>query len=264
MKTVFEKTMGTLSSRRHRTRQVIVFIATAFLWTACNPAPKYAKPPAQTPTAFKEAVPQEFKEGGGWKIAQPGDDQLRGKWWEIYNDPQLSALEEQVVISNQSIAIAEANFRAARSLVSYARSSLFPVISTSPAYTRSKFSQTTRGATVVGGAAVNGNGANAGNTATGTGTSTGTGTGTTTGTGTNTGTTTNTGGTGVGGTSSTGILNTFSFPASISYEVDLWHRIRNTVAANTYNAEASAADVATAVLSTQTELAEDYFQIRAL
>ncbi len=93
--------------------------------TACNPAPKYAKPPAQTPNAFKEATPQGYKEGAGWKLAQPGDDHIRGKWWEIYNDGQLSALEEQVAVSNQNIALAEANFRASRSLVAYARSSLF-------------------------------------------------------------------------------------------------------------------------------------------
>ena len=77
--------------------------------TGCNPAPKYARPPAQAPLSYKEAVPKEYKEGDGWKIARPGDDRMRGKWWEIYNDPKLSALEEQVAVSNQSIALAEAN-----------------------------------------------------------------------------------------------------------------------------------------------------------
>ncbi len=227
--------------------------------TACNPAPKYAKPPAQTPNAFKEAVPQEYKEGAGWKLAQPGDDHLRGKWWEVYNDPQLSALEEQVAISNQNIALAEANFRAARSLVAYARSSLFPNVSAAPTYTNSRFSQTSRGVNVIGGGTAAGGGTTGTGTGTGTGT-TGTGTGTT-GTGTGSSSSTSTG---VGGSSNTGILNNFSFPISISYEVDLWHRIRNTVAANAYQAQASAADIATALLSTQAELAQNYFQIRAL
>ncbi|MFL6446900.1 MAG: efflux transporter outer membrane subunit [Bryobacteraceae bacterium] len=231
-----------------------------FLLTACNPAPKYARPPAAAPTAFKEAVPEEYKEGAGWKLAQPGDDKLRGKWWELYKDPQLSTLEEQVAVSNQSIALAEANFRAARSLVAYARASLFPTVTTSPGYTRSQFSRTSRGATVVGGAPVAGTG-----TTTGTGTSTGTGTGTgTTGTGTTgTGNPTSSN-SGVGGTSSTGILNNFTLPFSASYEVDLWHRIRNTIAANAFQAEASAADIANATLSTQAEVAQDYFEIRAL
>ena len=28
---------------------------------------------------------------------------LRGKWWEIYNDPELNALEDQLNIDNQNI-----------------------------------------------------------------------------------------------------------------------------------------------------------------
>ena len=102
------------------------------LLCACNPAPKYARPPAPTPMAYKEAP--AGKEGTGWKLAQPGDDKLRGKWWEIYSDPQLNALEVQVAISNQSIKMAEANFRAARALVVSARSALYPTISASPSY----------------------------------------------------------------------------------------------------------------------------------
>src|SRR3954464_2396539 len=118
-----------LSIHQKRTLWNWVTLALCVLLAACNPAPKYARPPVSAPTAYKEAVPQEYKEGAGWKLAQPGDDKLRGKWWELYNDPQLSALEEQVAISNQNIALAEANFRAARSLVAYARSSLFPTLS---------------------------------------------------------------------------------------------------------------------------------------
>jgi NodT family efflux transporter outer membrane factor (OMF) lipoprotein len=218
--------------------------------SGCNLAPKYSRPPAQTPQAFKEAVPHEYKEGDGWKLAQPGDEKIRSKWWEVYNDSQLNALEEQVAISNQSIALAEANFRSARAAVAFARSSLFPRISTSPSYSRSKFSETSRGATVIGGGSVGNTGQSVGGTGTGSG-STGTGAGTGSGTG-------------VGGTANTGILNTYSATANIAYEVDLWHRIRNQIAANTLNAQASAADIATATLSVQAELAQDYFEIRAL
>ena len=50
-------------------------------------------------------------------MAEPGDDKIRAKWWELYNDPQLNALEEQVAISNQTIAAAEANFRTRGHLV---------------------------------------------------------------------------------------------------------------------------------------------------
>ncbi len=64
--------------------------------------------------------------------------------------------------------------------------------------------------------------------------------------------------------SSRGAYNDFSLPLDVSYTVDFWHRIRNTIAANAFSAQASAADVATALLSIQSELAQDYFQVRAL
>lgn len=222
-----------------------VFFAALLLvaLTACNPAPKYAKPPVQTPSAFKE-TPDQFKEGNGWKIAQPGDDKIRPKWWEMYNEPTLNTLEEQVAINNQTVAQAEASFRAARSLVISARQALAPIATVAPSYTASRFSQNTRGnhAVLSGGS---------------TGTTTSTPTTTTT-------TTAGTGGTStaVAGNSSSGTIQNWSFPVDISYTLDFWHRIRNTLAENTFNAQASAADVATALLAVQAELATDYFEIR--
>lgn len=212
------------------------------LLSACNPAPKYAKPAVPSPPAFKEAIPQEYKEGTGWKIAEPGDDKIRPNWWEIYNDPQLDALEEQVHMSNQSIIAAEANFRAARTLVQSARSALFPVISASPSYTNSRFSSTGGRSTAL----FTGNAGSTGSTTTGSTT-------TTTGTAS-----------AAGGGASGSAINDFSLPVDVSYTVDLWHKVRNTIAANAASAQASAADVATALLSTQAELAQDYFEVRAL
>lgn len=202
---------------------------------ACNPAPRYAKPPVAAPPAFKEGVPADFKEGEGWKIAQPGDDKIRGKWWELYSDPALNALEDEVRVSNQTILAAEANYRSARALVVSARSALFPKVTTSPSYTNSRFSATSQ--------VSSGNfGSTTASTAGGTGTSTGGG---------------------VGGASGS-LINDFSLPIQATYVVDLWHKLRNTVAVNAYQAQASAADIATALLSSQAELAEDYFEVRAL
>jgi NodT family efflux transporter outer membrane factor (OMF) lipoprotein len=195
-----------------------VIAALAFL-SACNPGPKYVQPPAAAPSAYKEAPPQ-FKEGAGWVVAQPGDDKIRPKWWEMYNDPQLSALEEQVAISNETVIQAEANFRAARSLVVQVRSQLFPTIGGTGSYTRQHFSTNTRAATVAP--------------------------------------------TGVTSSGISSTINQYSVAADVSYTVDLWHRVRNQIAADTASAQASAADVATALLTTQAELAQDYFEIRAL
>ena len=102
------------------------------LFKGCDKAPKYTKPSVATPPAYKELAPDTFKETDNWKFARPNDAVIRGKWWEIFNDAQLSSLEEQANVANQNIAIADANFRAARAIVRESRSEKFPTITTSP------------------------------------------------------------------------------------------------------------------------------------
>ena len=75
------------------------------LLSGCMVGPKYVKPTVPMAPAFKEQAPESFKEVDGWKPAQPGDQALRGKWWEIFGDPQLNALEEEVTISNQDLKV---------------------------------------------------------------------------------------------------------------------------------------------------------------
>jgi NodT family efflux transporter outer membrane factor (OMF) lipoprotein len=67
---------------------------------------------------------------------------LRGKWWEIFKDPELNALEEELNIDNQNIKQFYANFMEARALIREARSQYFPTVTTSPAYSRSRASGT--------------------------------------------------------------------------------------------------------------------------
>ena len=86
--------------------------------TACTVGPDYRRPASATSVTFKELK--------GWKQAQPRDHELPGKWWEIFKDPYLNALEEQVDIANQSIAQAEAQFRQSQSLVQTATAAYFP------------------------------------------------------------------------------------------------------------------------------------------
>jgi NodT family efflux transporter outer membrane factor (OMF) lipoprotein len=119
-----------------------VFVGLALLSGGCTVGPKYQKPAAAIPTEYKEPPPESFKEFGEWKTAQPSDQTIRGKWWEIFKDPELSGLEEQVSISNQNILAAEAQFRAAREAVRIARSGLFPTVTTSPSIVGSRSSST--------------------------------------------------------------------------------------------------------------------------
>ena len=93
-----------------RTSLLFTLAGLLVLSSACMVGPNYKRPTAPQTPAYKEPPPE------GWKEAQPNDGAIKGKWWEIYNDPQLNALEEQVSISNQNVLAAEANFRAARGL----------------------------------------------------------------------------------------------------------------------------------------------------
>src|SRR6201982_3625206 len=114
---------------------------TMLLLTGCMVGPKYHPPaPAATatapPAAYKES-PTQFQETDGWKVAQPQDAMLHGKWWEIYNDPELNALEDQLDINNQNIKQSFENFMAARTLVAQARAQLYPTLSVGITYTYS-------------------------------------------------------------------------------------------------------------------------------
>lgn len=110
----------------------------AILLTGCTVGPKYVRPSAASAPAYKELTPENFKDTDGWKQAQPSDSTLKGNWWEIFNNAQLNALEEQVNVSNQNIAAAAANFLAARALVRQTRAQYYPTISANPTITNSR------------------------------------------------------------------------------------------------------------------------------
>jgi NodT family efflux transporter outer membrane factor (OMF) lipoprotein len=112
---------------------------------ACVVGPNYQRPSAPTPPTFKEQPPEYFKGAPEWKPAMPSDGTARGKWWEIFADPELNALEEQVSISNQNVLAAEAQYRAAKEAVRIARSNLFPTITAAPSISASRPSATLPG-----------------------------------------------------------------------------------------------------------------------
>ena len=205
-------------------------VATALAGLAGCVGPAYVKPKVETPTAFKESSPAAYAnaDSGAWQPAQPRDAALKGKWWEAFNEPELNALEDQLNINNQNIAQFFQNFMAARAQVSIARSQYFPTLTTSPSATRTRSSRAlTNGST------------------------------TTTGT---TGTTT--GGTTTTGTSTGAPFNVFEMPFDVSWEPDLFGRVRNAVREAKYAAQVSAADLENERLTEQASLAEFYFQLR--
>jgi NodT family efflux transporter outer membrane factor (OMF) lipoprotein len=66
---------------------------------------------------------------------------LRGKWWEIYQDPQLNQLEERIGPNNQTLRQALETYLAARDQVTAARSALFPTLSAGPSIAREQVSK---------------------------------------------------------------------------------------------------------------------------
>src|SRR6204780_5027700 len=108
--------------------------------SGCVVGPKYHAPaPDVSAPAYKES-PSESKETGDWTVAQPSDATLRGKWWEIFNDPELNALEEQLDINNQNIKQFFENFMEARAIVREARSQYFPTLTAAPSIGHSRTS----------------------------------------------------------------------------------------------------------------------------
>jgi len=124
----------------NKMRAATALLCSALLLQGCVVGPKYKRAPVDTPGTFKEVTPDDLKKMDGWKVAQPQDSALHGKWWEIFGDPQLNALEEQVSISNQNVAAAFANFMAARALVREARAQYFPTLTVGATATRQRTS----------------------------------------------------------------------------------------------------------------------------
>src|SRR6202162_4471909 len=182
---------------------VVLPAIACFQICGCTVGPNYRRPAAEVPTAYKEL--------GNWKQAQPNDQNLGGNWWEMFQDPQLNALEAQVNVSNQNLNAAEAQYVQARALLRYSRADLFPTVTTGPSATRTKTSSNRPPPSSI----------------------------------------------------FSGITyNDFQIPFELSYQIDVWGRVRRTVESSRDQAQASAADLATVNLSMHSQLALYYFQAR--
>jgi len=132
--------------RNSNRRWVILMLLSGAILTSCTVGPKYkppvvAAPPAFKETAsFKEGAPQMSPDGTLWKVAKPQDAESRGRWWEVYEEPELNELEDRLNSSNQTIAQSYQNFMAARALVRVARSNYYPTVTVNPSYSRTRSS----------------------------------------------------------------------------------------------------------------------------
>ena len=193
------------SPKSHALHRVAGLGLSLLLLSGCAVGPRYSKPTVVNPPEYKE-VPAD------WKTAQPNDQIARGKWWEIYQDPQLNALEEQINVSNENLKAAEAQFRQARALVKFNRAAYYPTVTAGVSAQREHLSENRPLVTTSG---------------------------------------------------STNVTD-LAIPFDVSYEADVFGRVRHTVEAARSNAQASAADLESVRLSLHAELALDYFQLRTL
>jgi outer membrane protein, multidrug efflux system len=176
-------------------------------------------------------LPTQYKEDGAWKAGEPKDDRPRGDWWRVFNDRVLNELEPQVEAANQDFTGALASMERARAFVAKAEAGLLPLIQSEGGLSSNKQSahRPLRKANTP--------------------------------------------------PSNQGLIETIlsdrplnepdHFGNNIlrlqsSYEIDLWGRVRNAIAAGKAEAEARTADIYSLQLSLEAELARDYIALRGL
>lgn len=139
-----QKCGAALTQKRHLLATAL--LGCVALLSACKAGPNFQRPNVPSPPEYKEegstgaVVPPPNPQGGTWKAASPSDGMLRGKWWEIYQDPQLNALEEQIAPQNQNLRAALEAYLSARDQVRVARTDFYPTLSVSPATSRAQVS----------------------------------------------------------------------------------------------------------------------------
>ncbi|MGH9607243.1 MAG: efflux transporter outer membrane subunit [Terracidiphilus sp.] len=138
---------GTAKAVPFQSAAVLVALCALALLTGCKPVgPNYSRPGYQAPALYKETgassviVPPPNPAGGAWTAANPSDGMLKGKWWEIYGDHELDALEDRIDTTNVQLRQALETYLAARDEVSAARANLYPTLAAGPSITHEKTS----------------------------------------------------------------------------------------------------------------------------
>ncbi|AJG18244.1 RND efflux system, outer membrane lipoprotein, NodT family [Cupriavidus basilensis] len=92
-------------------------LALASAWMGgCAVGPDYQRAPAETPAAYREAVPDDHQ----WQVAEPRPVDLTQAWWVGFDDARLNELVGHANAANQSLRQAEAQYRQSRAPASAA------------------------------------------------------------------------------------------------------------------------------------------------
>lgn len=122
--------------RRIRTRlapKAMAALGLLAMMAGCRLGPRYHAPAPPTITAhdYKEST-VNFQNQPGWKVASPQDAMIRGNWWEVFNEPELNALENELNNNNQNIKASFENYMEARAVIAEARAQYWPTITLGP------------------------------------------------------------------------------------------------------------------------------------
>jgi multidrug efflux system outer membrane protein len=161
--------------------------------------PNYARPAVEQPAHFKSQADGDS--------APP----LAREWWQLYGDPELDRLIASASASNQTLRQAVARVDEARALARVAASFLFPTISTTPSFTRARFSGN-RDSTITGRRVQQGV-----------------------------------------------TINDWLIPVDLSYELDVWGRVRRSFESSRAQAAATASDAGLVRLTVETDVAQFYY-----
>jgi multidrug efflux system outer membrane protein len=173
-------------------------------------------------------VSDGYKSATAQEAAQPG---LGQDWWKVFQDPELNALVEEALEANQNLKAAMARVAQARASAASVKSSFFPVVTLDPSETRSRRPVST--------------------------TSSNSTPSTTTGSSQTSATSTDTKTVGSTGTS-------FQIPFDLSYEIDIWGRVRRSYEAAQGETQASVCELEVVRQTLLADLARNYFNLRSL
>jgi NodT family efflux transporter outer membrane factor (OMF) lipoprotein len=208
-------------------RRLPTAAALLLMLDACTVGPNFSPPEWMSPTSWFAPKAEPIPKEPSFPVAEPIDP----NWWNLFNDPQLTALEHRVAGENLDVQIATARLEESRAQLGIAGSAQFPNLNGNASYTRQKTSNIGEFA-----GAPNALGANgaSGNT--------------------------------TGGLKSGKLapFDVFQYGFDASWELDLWGKISRSVESAQASVEASAEARRGALLSSLAEVARDYIQLRGV
>jgi NodT family efflux transporter outer membrane factor (OMF) lipoprotein len=207
----------------NRTRGVAV--AAVLALGGCTVGPDFTPPNWASPASWFGSSRPEAARPVSYAVTEPVDP----NWWNLFHDPQLTALERRVAAENLDVKTAAIRFEESRQQLASARSTQFPTLNGNASFERQKPSDNGIFA-----AAPNASGANGqfGNT--------------------------------TGGLDSHGIsaFDVYQYGFDASWEVDFWGRVRRSIESASAASDAALEAQRAALLASLAEVARDYMLLR--